>query len=356
MFFMKKNKSAQEEQEQRMLAEALQASLRDEEERLLQKLLHETSTSSSSPPTSPAIPKHKQQKKQSSSHKVKEATKEEAEDELNDISSSLETLRLTAYKALDQTLVAAKREHVKAALKKEREAEEERREQKLKAGKTEEEWQKEQLYRKAACDGLTEFDSKELPQRDLEALLHDYRNVILSKCQVREIYCHQDITGRVQIIPEGFIDWLLAENRYLREKVHRLYCCIWHLKEEVCTLGLVVQELTIKNAEQATKIECLEDKVEFLVRENCELKKRVECYEKKVDELKAQLSRKEEEVLCLRAQLEEERRSAKEWALKAREEERAKDYWKRRCEDMERSYERRVKCVVDALTPPLCDK
>lgn len=202
---------------------------------------------------------------------------------------------------------------------------------------------------------ITDIDAKELHYSDLLALLGPCRRVLLSKHQVEEIHEHSIITGKIVIIWDGFLHYLMHCIRKLRHKLWFAHRRIKELESEVCRLvkELAVLEERVKQLERLLHV--LEEEVKTLTLENDRLTKTVEelghlvrKLNDDIAELQNQKAKLEREVQYWKDKYEHEKKEA----------ERYKHLWRkcRHCLKATRdAYDRRSRAVIDLLMQPLPD-
>jgi len=112
--------------------------------------------------------------------------------------------------------------------------------------------------------------------KDLVASLRDHRQVLLYKKQVEELHDHETITGRIVILPHGFVLYLLHKVIKLQRKLREYKHANHHLRREVCRLEEEARILIQRVRELEQILKCKDEEIECLKRETKKLNNYVE--------------------------------------------------------------------------------
>jgi len=210
-----------------------------------------------------------------------------------------------------------------------------------------------QEWRHCRNNGPTILDAQKMRYKDLLALLRDERHVLLGKKQVIELHDHETITGKIIILPEGFVLHLLHKVRELQRKLREYKEANHFLRKEVERLTEEARLLIEKIRDLEQLLRGKDDEIKALKKET----KRLNSY---VEQLLAMVKRSEEIIEEDNKKIRELERENQRLRDKAAEEEaRARRYLrlleKSRKENRElrHSYSCRREEIINILVKPL---
>jgi len=176
-------------------------------------------------------------------------------------------------------------------------------------------------WRRCLSEGPTILEAREMRYSDLCALLSiSHRNVLLSKKQVTELHECEIITGRIVILPDGFVLHLLHKVVKLQRKLaqYKEENCL--LRNEVDTLVEEAKALTAKVRELEDLMKVKDDEIKILKKETKRLNTYVEKLlgliakdEERTEEDNRRIRELERENQRLRDKCEEEANRAKRY-------------------------------------------
>jgi len=213
-------------------------------------------------------------------------------------------------------------------------------------------------WHRCLSEGPTILEAREMRYKDLCALLSiSRRQVLLSKKQVTELHEHETITGRIVILPDGFVLHLLHKVVKLQRKLAHYKAENCHLRAEVGTLIEEAKALTakVRELEDLTKVK--DDEIKILKKETKRLNNYIEKLlgmitkdEERTEEDKRRICELERENQRLRDKCEEESNRAKRYHCLLERCSREKN-------ELRRAFECRRDAIVGILMKPLpaCD-
>jgi len=210
-----------------------------------------------------------------------------------------------------------------------------------------------QEWRHCRNNGPTILNAREMRYRDLLALLMDNRQVLLGRKQVVELHDHETITGRIIILPDGFVLHLLHKVIKLQRKLREYKEANHHLRHEVERLieeaRLLIEK--VRDLEQILKGK--DDEIRALKEET----RRLNSY---VEQLLAMVKKSEEIIQEDNKKIRELERENQRLRDKAAEEEaRARRYHRllersrRENHELRHTYDCRRNEIVNILVKPL---
>jgi len=200
---------------------------------------------------------------------------------------------------------------------------------------------------------ITDLEAKEMQYGDLVSLVGSNRRVLLSRRQIEEIRDNAVITGKIVIITDGLIWYLLHIIKKLKWRVWRDRKHIRELEREKHRLEVQVAELTatVRGLEQI--ILNLKESVHILTVENERLTKAIEDLTKMIQEMQEEQRRLLERICALTKEVEHYKHL---YECTKRKEERYRRLWKKCRKDLKETraaYEHRRKEITDILMKPL---
>jgi myosin heavy subunit len=211
-----------------------------------------------------------------------------------------------------------------------------------------------QEWRRCLSEGPTILEAREMRYKDLIALLSiSHRNVLLSKKQVTELHERETITGRIVILPDGFVLHLLHKVVKLQRKLARYREENCHLRNEVERLLEEARALTSRVRELEDLMKVKDDEIKILKKETKRLDNYVQQLlgmitkdEERTEEDKRRICELERENQRLRDKFEEEANRAKRYQGLLERVSREKN-------ELRRAFECRRDEIVSILTKPL---
>jgi len=211
-------------------------------------------------------------------------------------------------------------------------------------------------WKRCIDDGrITDLEAKEMSYCDLVNLLGPCRRVLLSRRQIEEIHDDAIITGKIVIIYDGFI-W------YLLHRIKKLRHCLWWAHRRIRELEAENHRLEVEIAALREKVKGLEAIIAVLKEEISTLKVENERLTKAVDELSRTVCEQQKEIKQLediRVKLTGEVQYWKDkYEQEKKEAEKFKHLWHRCRKALKQtrdSYNHRRQEVVNILMQPLPD-
>jgi len=212
-----------------------------------------------------------------------------------------------------------------------------------------------QEWRHCRNNGPTILNAREMRYRDLLALLMDNRQVLLGRKQVVELHDHETITGRIIILPDGFVLHLLGKVIKLQRKLREYKEANHFLRKEVERLIEEARLLIEKVRDLEQILRGKDDEIRALKEET----KRLNSY---VEQLLAMVKKSEEIIQEDNKKIRELERENQRLRDKAAEEEaRARRYHRllersrRENHELRHTYDCRRNEVINILVKPLPD-
>jgi len=200
---------------------------------------------------------------------------------------------------------------------------------------------------------ITDLEAKEMQYGDLIALVGPNRRVLLSRRQIEEIKDNAVITGKIVIVTDGLIWYLLHIIKKLKYRV-------WYDKKRIRDLKRDKHRLEVEVAKLTEQVHCLEqivhnlkEAVHILTVENERLTKAIEDLTKTIHEMREEEKRLMEKICALTKEVEHYKQL---YECARRKEEKYRRLWKKcrkELRETREAYEHRRQAITDILNKPL---